>query len=155
MKAIYHQGFTLIEMIIVIVIIAVMSAVVTLNVGAPNYSRFMAGVEKLSSTMSILSDEAIFTSSVISCDIDTTSLSCKKYRDGEWSELQLRRLISWGWPSGFKIMRVNINGVPLKDKQPIRFLPSGDNGGISIEVTNGEFSAWIDSDLSGRFKVAN
>ncbi|MEN9946911.1 MAG: type secretion system protein GspH [Pseudomonadota bacterium] len=150
-----NKGFTLIEIMIVIVIIAVMSAIVSLNVGSPNYSRFMTGVEKLANTFAILADESVFTNSVISCEVEPKSLSCRKYRDGEWKDLPLSKLMAWGWPQGFKINKIMINGIALRDKQLIKFIPSGDNGGISLEVTDGNFSAWIDSDLSGHFKVSN
>jgi type II secretion system protein H len=150
-----EKGFTLIEIIVVIIIIAVMTSVVTLSVGGPSYSKFLGGAEKISNTFSILADEAVFTSSVVSCDVTPTSLKCRKYRDGEWNDLPLTRLVAWGWPKDLRIAQVVLNGVPIKDKQPILFLPSGDNGDISIQVVDQQYSAWIDGDMSGRYKVSN
>jgi type II secretion system protein H len=149
------HGFTLIETMIVVLIIAVMSAVITLNVAAPNYSRFLANAEKFAATLSVLSDQAIYTSSIVSCKIETTALSCRSYRDGEWNELNLKQLITWGWPQGLQVMQVLVNGNPIHAKEHLRFVPSGDNGGISIQVGDGVFSAWIDSDLAGKFRVSS
>ncbi len=148
-------GFTLIEMMVVITIIAIMSTVVAVNIGAPSYSRFLSNAEKLASALAVISDEAIYSGNVISCNFSSNSVSCNKYHDGEWAELKMRSLISWGWPEGLSIKRIYINGVPLPDKEPLRFMPSGDNGGISIQVTDGEYSAWIDSDMIGRYKVSS
>lgn len=151
----YKSGFTLIEIMIVLLIIGVMSAVATININAPSYSRFLASAEKLSTTFSLLSDQAIYTSSVIACDLSTHNISCRSYRDGEWSDVDLKQLVSWQWPEDLNVNQVLINGESLKDKQQIRFLPSGDNDGLSVEVSNGEFTSWIDGDLTGKYKVAN
>ena len=148
------KGFTLIEIIIVIVIVAVMSAVVVLNVGAPNFSRFRGDVEKFSSTLAVLSDEAIYSGDVIACNLTVNSISCSRYRDGEWTEMNPRQYIAWSWPKNLVIQSVFINGVPLKDNESIKFLPSGDNPSLSIQLGNGEYTAWIDSDLIGRYKVS-
>ena len=155
MAIIKRHGFTLIEIIIVLVILSVMSAVVVLSVGAPSYSRFMSGVEKLSGTLAILADEAVYTSSVISCTVTPVSMDCRRYHDGEWSELPIRKLVSWGWPKDLKILKVMVNGVALHDKEPIRFLSTGDNPSLSLQVGDDSFTAWIDSDLTGRYKVSN
>ncbi len=148
-------GFTLIEIIITLVIIAVMTGVVVLQVGSSNHSRFMGAVEKFSGVLAILADEAVYTNSVISCQIGTRSLSCSKYRDGEWTDLPLQKMIAWTWPNGLEVSKVLISGVPLKENQPIRFIPSGDNAGLSIQLKDGVNSAWIDSDLAGRYRIAN
>ncbi len=151
----YKTGFTLIEIMIVLLIIGVMSAVATISINAPSYSRFLASAEKLSTTFSILSDQAIYTSSVISCDLDAHHISCRSYRDGDWSELDLKQLVSWQWPEDLTVKQILVNGTALKDKQEIKFLPSGDNDALSVEVSNSEFTSWIDGDLTGKYKVAN
>ena len=150
-----NTGFTLIEIIIVLVILAVMAGVVTLQVGSSNNTRFMSVVQKFSGVLSMLADEAVYSNSVISCQIQTRSLSCSKYHNGEWSDLPLQKMISWTWPNGLEVSKVLINGVPLKDNQPIRFIPSGDNAGVSIQLRDGDYNAWIDSDLAGRYGIAN
>lgn len=149
-----QKGFTLIEIIIVITIIAIMSAVVVLNVSAPNFSRFKGGAEKFSSTLSILADEAIYSGDVISCNISQTNMTCSRYHDGEWVDMDLRRVVSWGWPKDFSVIKISVNGVPIKDKQTVQFFPSGDNVSLSLEVTDGVYTAWVDSDMAGRFKVS-
>lgn len=151
----YKTGFTLIEIMIVLLIIGVMSAVATLSINAPSYSRFLASAEKLTTTFSLLSDQAIYTSSVVSCDLQTNNITCRSYRDGDWSDLDLKQLLSWGWPDNLTVKQILINGEPLKDKQQIKFLPSGDNDSLSVEVSNGEYSSWIDGDFTGQYKVAN
>lgn|GEM_PF-2059826 len=151
------KGFTLIEMMLVIVIIAIMTTIVTLSVSSPSFGRFLANAEQFSSTLSILSDEAIYSGDVIACKLTATSINCSRYRqsEGEWTEINMKKIISWGWPKGMRILKVIVNGVPLKDNEPIRFFPSGDNASLSIQVGDEEYSVWIDSDLIGRYKVSS
>jgi len=150
-----RAGFTLIEVMIVLVIIGLMTAVTTLSVNAPSYSRFLTSAEKLAATFSVISDEAIYTSSVITCTVNATSISCNRYRDGEWDEVNMAKLLSWGWPDNLVVKQILVNGVVLKDKQPLKFLPSGDNDSISVQVSDGNYSGWIDSSLAGKFKVSS
>ena len=151
-----HQlGFTLFEIIIVLVIIAVMSTVAVLSVSSANYSRFASEANKISNLLELISDQAVYTNSVIRCDVVPNGISCQSYRNGEWSELNLRRIVTWAWPNKIRIQRIIVNGMPLKDGQQLQFLPNGGNDAISIQITNGIYSTWIDNDLNDNFKVSN
>lgn len=148
-------GFTLIEVMIVLVIVGIMSALATVSINAPSYSKFSVGAEQFAATFSTLSDEAIYTSSVITCDLGKNSISCNRYKDSEWSPIDIRQMISWSWPSGFIVKQVLINGIAIREDEQIKFLPSGDNDILSVEISNGEYTAWIDADRAGRYKVSS
>ena len=151
----YHHGFTLIEIMIVLVIIAVMSGVVTLKITSLNYSGFMGQGLKVASELEIIADEAVYTNSVIACDVNNNGLVCQSYKDGDWQDLDLLRLISWAWPKDMQIKTVYINGRPLKDNEKIRFYPNGDIPPMSFQITNGVYSAWVDGSMDGTFAVNN
>ena len=150
-----QQGFTLFEIIIVLVIIAMMSAVAVLSVSSVNYSRFTSEANKISNLLELISDQSVYTNSVIRCDVAKYGLTCQSYRNGEWSDLNLARIVTWQWPNTIRIQRVIVNGAPLKDGQQLQFLPNGGNDAISIQITNGTYSTWIDNDLNDNFKVSN
>jgi general secretion pathway protein H len=151
-----QKGFTLLEILIVLVIVALMSAVVVLNVGVTTYAGFMSGANKVASTLELLDDEAVYTNSIIICIVNNKGrLSCQSYKDGEWSDLSLTRVSSWGWPHNIKIKRVYVNGGLLKENDKIRFFASGDENPMSLELTDGVHTTWIDGDLSGNFSVSN
>lgn len=150
----HHNGFTLIEILIVLLIVAVMSTVVVLNINSPSYGKFMALTQKAATTFEIIGDQAVYTNSVIVCNLKD-QMSCQNYKDGEWNPLQLSRILSWKWPDELEVLQVYVNGSKLQSEWEIRFLPTGDFGLISIQVTNGRYTAWIDSDISGDFKVSN
>jgi type II secretion system protein H len=152
---ILQKGFTLLEILIVLAIVGIMSAVVVLNVGAPTYSTFISNARKIAATMNILSDQAVYTNSVIICDVNPNSLGCQSYKNGEWHDLDIRKLISWGWPGDLVIEQTYTNGIPLKQGEKIRFIPTGDQFPISLQVTNGKHYTWVDGDLNGNFQVNN
>lgn len=148
-------GFTLLEILIVLAIVGIMSAVVVLNVNSPSYSSFMAESRKLAATLSILADEAVYTNSVVVCEPEQAGIYCQTYKNGEWKDLNIRKLVSWAWPKNFTIKQVYINGMPIKDGERIKFFANGDQPPVSLQVTNGKYNAWIDGNIYGDFEVSN
>jgi general secretion pathway protein H len=149
-------GFTLIEMMVVLFVIGILSTVTMMSINAPSFTRFLTKAEQLSESLAILSDEAIYSGSLISCNLRKESISCRRYRDGEWSDLDLRRVFSWGWPDSVVIKQVMINGTPINgEKQTVNFDPSGDNDLLSIEVSDGVYTVWIYGDLTGKYWVSS
>lgn len=155
MQKLSNSGFTLIEIIIVLVIIAVMSSVVMLNVGSSNYSGYIGNVNKIAATLGLLGDEAVYTNSVVTCSVANSGFTCQAYKNGEWNDLNLAKVASWGWPKGMAIEAVMVNGAPLKENEEIRFYPTGELSPMSFKVTNGIYHSWIDGNVNGDFAVSN
>lgn len=152
MQKISAGGFTLIEILIVIVIIAIMSSIVALNVGSSSGRTFKTDLFKIANFFELLADEAVYTNSVIACDVEN-GVHCKSYKNGEWNDLNLNKVASWKWPSNIQILEVRVAGIPLKEGERIRFPANGEMAPISFQVTDGVHKAWIDGDFSGEFKV--
>lgn len=148
-------GFTLLEIIIVLAILAIMSAVVTLNVSSSTYSGFVNKANKIAVMFEVLGDDAVYTNSVIVCEPNPNGLDCQSYKNGEWSDVTLSKLTTWEWPADMKIEQVLINGLPIKQGDKIRFSPNDNANPMSIKVGNGTYSTWIDNDLSGNYKISN
>ena len=146
------KGFTLIEILIVLAIIGVMSAVIALRVGSPSQSIFKSELFKIANLFETLADEAVYTNSVITCEVEN-GIVCKSYRNGEWNDFNLAKVASWKWPNNIKVLQIIVNGIPLKPGESIRFSANGDTSAMSFYVTDGVSKAWIDSDLTGEFKV--
>lgn len=155
MQYMSHRGFTLIEVMVVMFIIGIMATVTALKVNAPNFSRFITKVEQLSETFSVISDEAIYSQDYIKCNVSKNSISCQRYVDDDWQDIDMSKIVSWNWPENIEIKQILINGVLINDKQTVDFEPSGDNDTLAIEVSDGVYSAWIYGDLTGRFWVSS
>lgn len=145
-------GFTLIEILIVLVIIAIMSGVVSLNISSPRDRIFKSNLLKISNFLETLADQAVYTNSVITCMVGD-GITCKTYKNGEWDDLNLTSIVSWQWPQ-VKVLEIKVDGSHLKDNEPIRFPPSGEIEQMSFHISDGENDAWIDGNLNGEFKVS-
>lgn len=145
-------GFTLIEILIVLVIIAVMSGVVALNVGSPKERIFKSDLLKISNLLATLADQAVYTNSVITCMVGD-GIKCKTYKNNEWDDLNLTGIVSWKWPD-VRVLEIRVDGNRLKDNELIRFPPSGEIEQMSFHISDGDHDAWIDGNLNGEFKVS-
>ena len=145
-----RAGFTLIEILIVLVIIAVMSGIVSLNVGSPGYRIFRSNLLKISNLLGALADEAVYTNTVITCRV-SDNIVCRRYKDGEWNDLNIADVVSWKWPAGVRVLETKVDGRTLGEDQSIRFPPSGDIEQMSFHVSNGDYDAWVDGSLDGDF----
>lgn len=150
-----HIGFTILEIMIVLAIIAIMSGVVVMNVSSSTYGNFVSQANKVAAMLEVLGDNAVYTNSVIACDANTNGLDCQRYKNGEWVDVTLSSIVAWQWPEGMKIEQVLINGLPMKQNDKIRFVPDGNTIPMSIRVGNGAYNTWIDNDLSGNYKISN
>ncbi len=153
--AIKNKGFTLLEILVVITIIAIMSSVIILNIAAPTYSKFKSDVNKIAITFDLLVENAIFTNSVIVCKLDNNLLNCKSYKNDDWNDIDFSKIVSWNWPKNFIIKKVYINDSELQDNQKIYFMPSGFQTPVSFLITDGNYQIWVDGDINGKFTLSN
>ncbi len=150
-----QRGFTLIEIMIALVIIAIMSGVAVLSVGSASYSQFKGESVKISNTLEIIADEAVYTNSVITCSVKPNAFICRGYRNGEWRDINLQHLASWSWPKDITITSSLVNGRAVKDDEKIRFFPTGNIPQYSFKITDGVRNAWVDGNINGEFQVNN
>lgn len=150
------KGFTLIEVMVTLVIIAIMAGVISLNINSPSYSTFMANANKVATLLSLLADEAAYSGSVIKCKVNYTGLKCSKYKNQTWKDLPLSNVVSWTWPDRVHVLQISVDGVFLKDEQrEIKFYPTGNRSIISLQIGDYSYTTWITTRLQGGFSISN
>lgn len=154
-KKFYIDGFTLIEILVVLVIIAILTSIVTISVGNARYADFLANANKIATILEILNDDAVYTNSLISCGTEKGKFDCAKYKNGEWHDINIDRITSIIWPKEIIIKQIIVNQVILKSDEKVQFLPIGNLNPMSIWISYNGFSTWIDGDIYGNFKVSN
>lgn len=153
-----QQGFTLIEILVVIVIMGIAASVILFSVSLPSYYKFKSQVDTVANTLSMISDQSIYTGHTIVCKVTDKTIGCKQYIEDDWVELDINRIISWHWPpEKIKFKQIVIEGLSYPIGSVIVFVPSGDNARMSLQIVSedGKFSSWIDSDLLGRYNISN
>ena len=140
------------------VIMGIVASLVVFNITLPGYYKFKSQVEVVSNTLSMISDQAIYSGKTIVCKVEQNNLVCKQYIDEDWVNLDIDRIISWKWPPENIIFKqLKIEGLNSPIGSNLVFVPSGDNAKMSMRITSldGKFSSWIDSDLLGRYNISN
>ncbi|HBA88634.1 MAG TPA: general secretion pathway protein GspH [Geobacter sp.] len=138
-----QAGFTLIEMMVVIVIVAMTAALVIPRLPAPEATRLKNSARNLASGIRFLNDQAIITKKVFrlhlnlsenSTRISQLSAGGEELQPGE--QFMSRRLVE----EGIVIEDVTLPrlGLVTEGEVAIPFGPGGSSDGITIHLKGGE-----------------
>ena len=149
----YKSGFTLIEILVVLAIIAIMSSLIVVNLHSNSRSSFLVNTRKVAAVFSLLSDEAVYTDSLLVCKLNYPSITCSSYKSGKWHPFNIKHLVSWRLPKNLQIDKIIVDGVNILPTRKIRFYSSGNQSIMSLHIVSSNYGAWIDGDLHGTFRV--
>ncbi len=94
-----QAGFTLVELLVVLVIIALMSATVMLNMADPS-GRMVDEVDRFAGRVRLARDSAITTARPIALWVSATGYGFEQRRGGRWEPMIEGPLASADWASG-------------------------------------------------------
>lgn len=88
-----QYGFTLLELIVVVLIIGLMTGLVNLSSGLNRQHDIEEEVERIAALITLASEESIFKSTELALEFDTTSYRFLALSDDQWQALEGDRLL--------------------------------------------------------------
>ncbi|MFC7050299.1 type II secretion system minor pseudopilin GspH [Emcibacter nanhaiensis] len=150
-----QAGFTLVELMVVIVIIGMISAVVVLNMPSPA-SDLEQETEKLAARLRLAAEESIMAGELTGVRITPEGYAFVIYRRGHWLPLDLP---SGQWPEG-AVVRLVRDRLPveltenLPENSPsIWFDPLGNQMSFSIDISGIDDNIKVSGEENGEIIV--
>jgi general secretion pathway protein H len=146
-REITQQGFTLVELMVVLVIIGLMSGAVLLTMSDPR-GRLSDDADRFAGRVRAAHDHAIVTARPVALWVSTTGYGFEERRDGRWNPITEKPLDSRDWANGVSAeagdggrTRIWFDTIGRAD-QPMAFTLQRDGQEMPVRV-----------DLDGRVKV--
>ena len=140
------NGFTLVEMMIVIAVTALLAGVVVLTVGSPGAGPTDAATH-FASRIAAARDQAILSGRPISAWVSASGYGFDQLRDGRWESLQQKPFDTVDWGQGMQVgvtgadasrTRVQFDSLGVADQAlALRLSRAGKTAGVRI-AANGE-----------------
>ena len=109
-----HAGFTLMEVMLVILLMGLTAAAVTMSIGnsGPQQALDRTARQFIAATEMVL-DETVLSGQFIGIVIEKTSYQFVFYKDGKWEPLDKDRLLSEKQMDPGVVMNLVLDGLPL------------------------------------------
>lgn len=109
-----HAGFTLMEVMLVILLMGLTAAAVTMSIGnsGPQQALDRTARQFIAATEMVL-DETVLSGQFIGIVIEKTSYQFVFYKDGKWDPLDKDRLLSEKQMEPGVVMNLVLDGLPL------------------------------------------
>lgn len=109
-----HAGFTLMEVMLVILLMGLTAAAVTMSIGnsGPQQALDRTARQFMAATEMVL-DETVLSGQFIGIVIEKTSYQFVFYKDGKWEPLDKDRLLSEKQMEPGVVMNLVLDGLPL------------------------------------------
>lgn len=144
-----RNGFTLVELMITIAVLALLTSVVSLTVGVSD-DQPRTSAERFASRLAAARNEAVLTARPISAWVSPSGYGFDQRRAGRWVAMTERPLTGDDWGSGIRLaagspesagpQRVRFDPVGLPDR-PLALLLEHEGRRVEIRINaNGEVS---------------
>ena len=150
------RGFTLIEVLVVVVIIAIASGVVIANLGGDDRSRTEREVKRLAGALEHAAALAQWTGETLGVSADGAAYRFWRRRsDDRWIALDDDAVLApWVLPADFTITPASYAGAPVAVDAVLPFRPSGRNEPYALLLANSAWSVLIAGDPLNRVHCA-
>ncbi|MDM3872567.1 type II secretion system minor pseudopilin GspH [Porticoccus sp. W117] len=147
-------GFTLVEMLVVVVVIAVLVSVTTLSLGVVEQREFRSEADRLQLALQQAADSALFQQQTHGLHIDTKAGNywISDHKKGQWQQgsqplfrliqLDPKTTLSMLQPSPLRT-RIEEDTEPKKQPPAIVFSSSGEYTPFQIQLEQAQRTAWV------------
>ena len=122
-------GFTLIELMVVVAILALLTTTLTLSVSRPRGAD-MADAKRFEAVYSQLRDEAVMSGQILGLQVDADGFQRLRWQAGAWQEVGAAA----DWRGAVQVIE------PLDRRAPLQFAPSGQVSPVRMRFDAGEQS---------------
>ena len=155
-----QRGFTLIEIIVVILIISVAITVATISIGNPQVKRMKQNSERVASLIQLVKEQAIFNSQDYALSIWGSGYAFYTLDEAGWSAVNDDRIFrARNLPDGLEF-NLHLDGVKVvleredKKKPQIFITSDGEISPFQLDITDlEEWTYQISFDELGEFEV--
>jgi len=153
----YHAGFTLVEILVVVLIVGIMVGLVSINLMQDDQRTLTTESQKLSLLLEQAHDEAIISGKEIAWSANGETYYFWRKNDlGEWAEYKDDELFrERAFAQGVQLAEMRINQTKTDRHERLLFSPSGLNTPFSINLVLNDRHVLISGDSMGKISLKN
>ncbi|HEY9100537.1 GspH/FimT family pseudopilin [Chitinimonas sp.] len=152
-----QQGFTLVEILVVLVIISIIVVLAAVRFGQSDVDTLQRESERLSLLLETARDEAIATGAAAGFSAEPGGYRFwLQQPDASWQPVAESEVLRpRELPQALRLANLRVNLQPLPEGGRIVFSPSGVNAPFSLSLYAGAERRTLQADALGRITVAN
>lgn len=149
-----QDGFTLIEILVVIVVIAVLSGGMIASVSNAVRYQFLSDVDRIANLMMNMYNKSRYNNAVVMCKLIEGKLICNSVRDNKLTLVDFRKEYGIKWPEDIEIQEIQISGKNVSNQEQFFCLFNGIyfiDVSIRLKKIGHEYSVWLNNNPLGQF----
>jgi general secretion pathway protein H len=147
-------GFTLIEMVVTMVVMAVIIGIAMANIGSGSRSILGREAKKLAYFMELVHDEAVTRGEGMGVSFSANTPVLWRESGQDWIQMPADDIVGDGTVgNGVKIAGAWVDGLPVSGADKVEFQPSGSIAPYSLKLALDGMETDLNGDLFGRVSI--
>ncbi len=144
-------GFTLLELLVIVLIVAVLLGLAMPGTGDGRYRRLEDAADKMSMVINLARQESVLSSRVWMLEIDPAASVYRflQQRGGELEQVVRRPFAETPIAADGAVSRLEINGQPVAETGRVRFFPTGEQDALRLTLHSGDLRRVLVMDAAG------